>query len=99
MIKEISSITNLKTDLFVTTRIYKATLAITVAIQGTKLLRSRRWYRCFSCMFKIMKEEAPDYLINLIPKYDQSIRTRNNIYYQLTTVKQISFSVLFFPLC
>ena len=34
-------------------------------------------------MFKIMKEEAPDHLINLIPKYDQSIKTRNSIYYQL----------------
>ena len=29
-------------------------------------------------MFKIMKEEAPDYLINLIPKCEQTIRTRNN---------------------
>ena len=29
-------------------------------------------------MFKIMKEEAPNYLINLIPKCEQTIRTRNN---------------------
>ena len=29
-------------------------------------------------MFKIMKEEAPNYLINLIPKGEQTIGTRNN---------------------
>ena len=28
-------------------------------------------------MFKIMKEEAPNYLVNLIPKCNQTIRTRN----------------------
>lgn len=49
----------------------KATLTITGAIQDTsrdtiyhKLVleshKSKRWYRHFSCMFKIMKEEAPD---------------------------------------
>ena len=29
-------------------------------------------------MFKIMKEEAPNYLMNLIPKDNQTIRTRNS---------------------
>ena len=29
-------------------------------------------------MFKIMKEEAPNYLINLITKCNQTIRTRNS---------------------
>ena len=29
-------------------------------------------------MFKIMKEQAPNYLINLIPKCEQTIRIRNN---------------------
>ena len=58
---------------------YKAALAITGAIQGTshdklyqelglESLKSRRWYKRLSCMFKIMKKEAPNYLINLIPK-------------------------------
>ena len=48
---------------------YKAMLATTGAIQGTphekiyqelelESLKSRRWYKCLSCMFKIMKEEA-----------------------------------------
>ena len=49
---------------------YKAALAITNAIQGTsrdkiyqelglESLKSRRWYKRLSCMFKIMKEKAP----------------------------------------
>ena len=29
-------------------------------------------------MFKIMKEEAPSYLINLIPKCEKTITTRTN---------------------
>ena len=29
-------------------------------------------------MFKIMKKEAPNYLINFIPKCEQTIRKRNN---------------------
>ena len=50
---------------------YKATLAITCAIQGTsrdkiyqelglESLKSRRWYKRLSLMFKIMKEESPN---------------------------------------
>ena len=68
---------------------YKAALAITGVIQSTsrekiyqelglESLKSRRWYKRLSCMFKIMKEEAPNYLINLVPKCETSIRTRNN---------------------
>ena len=58
---------------------YKTTLAITGAMQGNsrdklyqelglELLKSRRWYKRLSCLFKIMKKKAPNYLINLIPK-------------------------------
>ena len=68
---------------------YRAALVITGAIQGTsrdklyhelglESLKSRRWYKRLSCMFKIMKREAPNYLINLIPRCEQTIRTRNN---------------------
>ena len=48
-------------------------------------------------MFKIMKEEAPIYLINLIPKFEQTIRTRNNripVYH----CRAESFKHSFFPL-
>ena len=62
---------------------------ITGAIQGTsqdkiyqelglETLKSRRWYKLLSCMFKIMNEEASNYLINLTPKCHQFIRTRNS---------------------
>ena len=55
---------------------YKAALAITGAIQGTsrhriyaelglESLKARRWYKRLSCMFKIMNEQAPSYLIKL----------------------------------
>ena len=68
---------------------YKAALAIGSAIQGISRdkmyqglglgsLKSRRWYKRLSCMFKIMKENTPSYLINLIPKCEPTIRTRNN---------------------
>ena len=67
---------------------YKANLVITSAIQGTsrenffqelglESLKSRRWFRCLCCMFKIMKNEAPKYLISLIPKCKQTFNTRN----------------------
>ena len=68
---------------------YKAALAITGAIQSTsrdkifqelglESLKSRRWYKHLRCMFKIMKEEAPNYLINLFLKCETNTRTRNN---------------------
>ena len=58
---------------------YKAALARTGTMQGTshdkiyqelglESLKSRKWYKRLSCMFKIMKKEAPNYLINFIPK-------------------------------
>ena len=67
---------------------YKAALAITGAIQGTSCdkiyqelglesLKSRRWYKRLTCMFKIMRNEAPDYLIDLVPKCEYAINTRN----------------------
>ena len=65
----------------------QSALAITCAIKGTcrekiyqelglESLKSRRWY--LSCMFKIMNNEAPNYLLNSIPKSQQTITTRNN---------------------
>ena len=68
---------------------YKATLAITGAIQGTsrdkiyqelglESIKSRRRYKRLVCMFKIMNERVPNNLINLIPKYEPTIRTRSN---------------------
>ena len=67
---------------------YKAALAITGAIQGTsrekiyqelglESLKSRRWFKRLTCMFKIMRNEAPDYLTNSIPSCTHTVKTRN----------------------
>ena len=58
---------------------YKDALAITGAIQGTSRekiyqelglepLKLRRWYKRLCCMYKIMTEIAPNYLINFNTK-------------------------------
>ena len=68
---------------------YKATLAMTGAIQGAsrdkiyqelglESLTSRRWYKRLVCMFKIINQNASYYMINLIPKYGSTTRTKNN---------------------
>ena len=67
----------------------KATSAVTGVIQGTspdkiyqelglESLKSRRCHKLLSCMHKIMKEEAPNHLINFVSKCETNIRTRNN---------------------
>ena len=45
---------------------------------GLESFKSRRWYKRLTCMFKITQKEAPNDLINLIPKCEVPIRTRNN---------------------
>ena len=105
---EISSTNNLKFESFcdkIESVQYKAALTITGAIQGPSCgklyqelglesLKSRRWYERLRCMFKTMKKEAPNYLINLIPRCEQTIRTRNNnipIYHCQTDCFKYSF--------
>ena len=86
---------------------YKVAVAITGAIQGTchdkiyqelglESLKNRRWYKHLSCMLKIMNEEAPKYLTNLIPKSQQTIATRNS---NMSTFycRTDCFKNLFFP--
>ena len=86
---------------------YKAALAITGAIQGTsrhkiykelglESLKARRWYKRLTCMFKIMNEQAPNYLINLIPKRNQTIRTRNS-HTPIIHCRTDCFKYSFFP--
>ena len=68
---------------------YRAAIAITGAIQGTSCdkiykelglepLKARRWYKRLCCMFKIMHNEAPNYLINIIPKCNNTIISRTS---------------------
>ena len=47
-------------------------------------------------MFKIMKEEAPNYLINLIPKCNRTIRTRNS-HIPIFHCRTDYFKYYFFP--
>ena len=86
---------------------YKAALAITGAIQGTsrdkiyqelglESLKSRRWYKRLACMFKIMRNEAPDYLINLVPKCEYAINTRN-CHIPMHHCRNDCFKYSFFP--
>ena len=47
-------------------------------------------------MFKIVKEEAPNYLINFVPKCETNTRTRNNSIPTFNCRNKL-FQVLFFP--
>ena len=88
---------------------YKAALAMG-AIQGTSCdqiyqefrleesLKSRRWYEGLGCMFKIMKEEASNYLINLVPKCGEKKQGTTRWAYAPSTAKQTVSSTLFFLL-
>ena len=87
---------------------YKAALAIIGTIQGTsrekmlqelgfESLKSRRWFRRLCCMFNIMKNEAPNYLISLIPEREQTLTQETNIY-QSIFCRADSFKHSFFPL-
>ena len=67
---------------------YNAALAITGAIRGTskkkifeelglKSLQHRWWYRTLCCFYKILKEQSPKYLFNIIPNLTRPYSTRN----------------------
>ena len=86
---------------------HKAALAITDAIQrtsretlfqelGLESLKSRRWFRCPCCIFKIIKNEAPNYLISLVPIASKPSRQETNIY-QPIIAEHIVLSIYFFP--
>ena len=43
-----------------------------------RTIKEKHGHKRLVCMFKIMNLKAPNYLINLIPKDEPTIRTRNN---------------------
>ena len=102
-----SFMTNPKMNLFVKNKNLcstKATLAIICAIQGTSFdkiyqelgpqsFKSRRCYKRLNCMSKKMKERA---LINLVPKCEPAIRTRNNSIPELNS-RTVCFKYSYFP--
>ena len=68
---------------------YKASLAITGAIKGSSTeklyqelglesLQNRRWFRKLCAFYKIVKEQSPKYLLDLIPSNNNSYETRNS---------------------
>ena len=64
---------------------------------GLESLWSKRWYKRPSHMLRIMKVEAPNYLLNLGPKCKPIIRKKNNrIAYSSSTVEQIVSKCSFF---
>ena len=78
----------------------KTPLVTTDAIIGTlceniceelvlESLKSSRWYKHLSCMFKIMKEKVPNYLIILILKCKQKIRIKRITICEATTTENI----------
>ena len=67
---------------------YNAAVAITGAIRGTykekrfeelglESLQHSRWYRKLCCFYKILKDQSPKYLFNIIPKLNRPYSTRN----------------------
>ena len=82
---------------------YKIALAITGYIQGTsrekklwslESLKSRGWFKRLRCMFKLMKNQASEYLNSLIPKRKQNLTPEISIY-QVAIVKESILNLLF----
>ena len=90
---------------------YNATLAITGAIKGSSTekiyeelglesLKSRRWYRKMSFLYKVLKSESPSYLFNTIPNSNnRQHQTRNSGNIPSFFAKHDYFKNSFFPFC
>ena len=88
---------------------YNATLAITGAIKGSSTekiyeelglesLKSRRWYRKMSFLYKVLKSESPSYLFNTIPSSNnRQHQTRNSGNIPSFFAKHDYFKNSFFP--
>ena len=87
---------------------YNAALAITGAIRGSsreklyqelgfESLQQRRWYRKLCLFFKIIKNQSPKYLFELIPTAREAYMTRHKNSIPLFNVKHDYFKYYFFP--
>ena len=87
---------------------YNAAVAITGAIRGTykeklfeelglESLQHSRWYRKLCCFYKILKDQSPKYLFNIIPKLNRPYPTRNANNIPHFKVKHSFFKNTFFP--
>ena len=87
---------------------YNAALAITDAVRGTsreklyqelgfQSLQQRRWYRKHCCLFKIINNQSPRYLFQLIPSLNTKYFCRNSENISQLRKKHGFFRNSFFP--
>ena len=87
---------------------YNVCLALTGAIRGSskekiyqelgfESLRVRRWYRKLCLFYKVLNNEHPQYLFNLIPVRPTLYPTRNALNIPLLNTNHNFFKNLFFP--
>ena len=87
---------------------FNAALAITGAVRGTsreklyqelgfESLPQRRWYRKLCCLFKIIKNQSPSYLFQLVPSPNIRYFSRNSENIRQLRTKQDFFKNSFFP--
>ena len=89
---------------------HKASLVIKDAIKGSSTkriyqelgsesLQNRRWFRKLSVFYKIVKEQSPKYLYDLIPSNNISYQTRNsrNLVIPQFKIRNNFFPTPFFP--
>ena len=87
---------------------YNAALSITGAIRGTsreklyqelgfESLQQRRWYRKLCFLYKIIKNQSPNYLFRIIPNSNRFYLTRNSDKIQQLKANHNYFKNSFFP--
>ena len=87
---------------------YNAALAITGTVRGTsrdklyqelgfESLQQRRWYRKLCCLFKIIKNQSPNYLFQLVPSPNTRYFSRNSEKIPQLCTKHDFFKNSFFP--
>ena len=104
MIKHLMSLFTLNWNNFNITH----TLAITRAVRGSSTekiyeelglesLKSRRWYRKMSFLYKVLKTESPSFLFNTIPNSNRQCQPRNLGNIPSFFIKHDYFKNSFFP--
>ena len=87
---------------------YNAALAITGVIRGTskenlfeelslESLQHRRWYGKLCCFYKILKDQSPKYLFNIIAKLNKPYSTRNANHIPHFKIKHSFIKNTFYP--
>ena len=83
--------------------LYNAAFAITVAIRGTlnelglESLQKMQWYRKLSFLYKVIANQSPSYLFNVIPSKNTSRPTPGSDNIPLLGTKHNFFQNSYFP--